>query len=468
MTASPAQPPSTPAPARPGPAAASDRRTDGASQAADGFAILLAGLAPAQPTSAPAPHHDGDTDAQGPPDAGATAPVAGLAPVSDQGAAPAALTPAGPVGLPAAVAGPLPATPALAPADPADTPAAVADPLIATPTLASSAGEVVPQPQAGGANAAGGLRAPQGSLPEGAAPAGVPPAVTSSPDPVLAPELASAAPPAAGVIDPRRLQAAIRTPDQTDGTALAAPSSAKPPAAAPAPPPANPAVAPDSSPGPDARSSPAPKPDASAVAASGLRAAASPASAVRPAAPPTPDGPAATDARIELPADLNPATSIRPGGAPSQPIAAAQQSAPPPPPVPVAVQLGVQIAAAAPHRIERLFVQLEPPALGRVEVRLEFSRDNRVSAVIAADRHDTLDVLQRDSGTLQRALQDAGLRLNDNGLSFSLRQDQRQQERGAGTPYPLRLDPGAEATPASGEAPPVYWFGAQRVLDIRI
>ena len=139
--------------------------------------------------------------------------------------------------------------------------------------------------------------------------------------------------------------------------------------------------------------------------------------------------------------------------------------------MPVAVQLGVQIAAAVPHRIERLFVQLEPPALGRVEVRLEFSRDNRVSAVIAADRHDTLDVLQRDSGALQRALQDAGLRLNDNGLSFSLRQDQRQQERGAGMPYPLRLDPGAgpaEATPPSGEVQPVYWFGAQRVLDIRI
>ena len=155
----------------------------------------------------------------------------------------------------------------------------------------------------------------------------------------------------------------------------------------------------------------------------------------------------------------------------AQPAATSQPAASPAPPVPVAVQLGVQIAAAVPHRIERLFVQLEPPALGRVEVRLEFSRDNRVSAVIAADRHDALDVLRRDSGALQRALEDAGLRLNDNGLTFSLRQDQRQQERGAGTPYPLRLEPGAGpagATPASGEVPPVYWFGAQRVLDIRI
>ncbi|HEY9452317.1 MAG TPA: flagellar hook-length control protein FliK, partial [Bradyrhizobium sp.] len=34
---------------------------------------------------------------------------------------------------------------------------------------------------------------------------------------------------------------------------------------------------------------------------------------------------------------------------------------------------------------------------------------------------DTLDLLQRDSATLQRALQDAGLKTSDNGLQFSLR-----------------------------------------------
>jgi flagellar hook-length control protein FliK len=87
-------------------------------------------------------------------------------------------------------------------------------------------------------------------------------------------------------------------------------------------------------------------------------------------------------------------------------------------------QIAIQIAAALPHRIERLFVQLEPPALGRVEVRLEFSRDNRVTALIATDRHDTLDLLQRDSRGLERTLQDAGVRLGDGGLSFSLRQEQ--------------------------------------------
>jgi hypothetical protein len=39
-----------------------------------------------------------------------------------------------------------------------------------------------------------------------------------------------------------------------------------------------------------------------------------------------------------------------------------------------------------------------------------------------ADRADTLDLLKRDAGDLQRALQQAGLKTSDNALEFSLRQ----------------------------------------------
>ena len=136
-----------------------------------------------------------------------------------------------------------------------------------------------------------------------------------------------------------------------------------------------------------------------------------------------------------------------------------------PSPPPPAVQLGLQIAAAAPHRVERMVVQLDPPDLGRVEVRLAFGHDNHVSAQIAADRPETLAVLQRDSHALERGLQHAGLQLDNKGLNFSLRQEQRQQ--GAATPP--RFDP---ASPGSerdwSEAQPVRWFAAERVLDLRI
>ncbi len=112
-----------------------------------------------------------------------------------------------------------------------------------------------------------------------------------------------------------------------------------------------------------------------------------------------------------------------------------------------------------------MVVQLDPADLGRVEVRLAFGHDNHVSAQIAADRPETLAVLQRDSHALERGLQHAGLQLDNKGLNFSLRQEQRQQ--GAATPP--RFDP---ASPGSerdwSEAQPVCWFAAERVLDLRI
>jgi flagellar hook-length control protein FliK len=131
----------------------------------------------------------------------------------------------------------------------------------------------------------------------------------------------------------------------------------------------------------------------------------------------------------------------------------------------------MQIVQAASRRIERLVVQLEPAALGRVEVRLDFSRDNRVSALIAAERPETLDLLQRDSRALERGLQDAGLELEREGLSFSLRQEQRHHERGAGS-HPAMTDPEPPAAPAitGNAAPPAAsrWLDAERILDIRI
>jgi hypothetical protein len=118
------------------------------------------------------------------------------------------------------------------------------------------------------------------------------------------------------------------------------------------------------------------------------------------------------------------------------------RSSPPPP----AVQLGLQIAAAAPHRVDRMVVQLDPPDLGRVEVRLAFGHD---------------------SHALERGLQHAGLQLDNKGLNFSLRQEQRQQ--GSAPPTPPRFDPASTGSERDwSEAQPLRWFAAERVLDLRI
>ena len=53
-----------------------------------------------------------------------------------------------------------------------------------------------------------------------------------------------------------------------------------------------------------------------------------------------------------------------------------------------------------------------------------------MSALITAERPETLELLQRDSRLLERSLGDSGLKLGNDGLSFALKQDQQQQQHG--------------------------------------
>ena len=91
----------------------------------------------------------------------------------------------------------------------------------------------------------------------------------------------------------------------------------------------------------------------------------------------------------------------------------------------------------------RFELRLDPPELGRVEVRMEVSRDHRVTAVIAADSPQALTELARHARDLEQMLHGAGLELSDSGLSFDLRQGGEQAQT-------------AEfGGPISGEAAPV-------------
>jgi flagellar hook-length control protein FliK len=91
--------------------------------------------------------------------------------------------------------------------------------------------------------------------------------------------------------------------------------------------------------------------------------------------------------------------------------------------------VAVAIAAKAADGNNHFDIRLDPPELGRVEVRLNVDKDGNVTTHMIADRSDTLDLLRRDSSGLERALQDAGLKTADNGLQFSLRDHSTQQQQ---------------------------------------
>jgi flagellar hook-length control protein FliK len=72
---------------------------------------------------------------------------------------------------------------------------------------------------------------------------------------------------------------------------------------------------------------------------------------------------------------------------------------------------------------KEITLKLDPPELGRVEVKMSFGKDSAVKAVLIAEKPETFMMLQRDAQLLERALQDAGLEAGENALSFELSQD---------------------------------------------
>lgn len=144
-------------------------------------------------------------------------------------------------------------------------------------------------------------------------------------------------------------------------------------------------------------------------------------------------------------------TTLTPSSAAASP-AAANPATSAPPAAPVAVPLAgiaVEIAGKALAGKNRFEIRLDPPELGRIEVRLDVSHDGQVTSSLIADRSDTLDLLRRDASGLERALQDAGLKTGDNGLQFSLRDQSTGQNQGQSpSPAATRLVVSDDALPA--------------------
>jgi flagellar hook-length control protein FliK len=69
---------------------------------------------------------------------------------------------------------------------------------------------------------------------------------------------------------------------------------------------------------------------------------------------------------------------------------------------------------------DQMTLQLNPADLGKITVKLDFGSDGKVQGTVTADNPQTLSMLQKDSRSLERALQDAGLRADPGSLQFSL------------------------------------------------
>ena len=136
-------------------------------------------------------------------------------------------------------------------------------------------------------------------------------------------------------------------------------------------------------------------------------------------------------------------------------------------------QIALQIVRSIPNGIDRLSVHLQPAELGSVDIQLNFEGAGRLSALITAERPETLELLQRDSRFLERSLGDSGLKLASDGLSFALRQDQQQQqqqqsfhEQAQARQSSFRANDAYDGTTDSEPAPSAQRVAGLRLLDI--
>lgn len=149
---------------------------------------------------------------------------------------------------------------------------------------------------------------------------------------------------------------------------------------------------------------------------------------------------------------------------------AAQRPARPAQTAPATAQIAVHIVRAVADGVSRFSVQLQPAELGRVEVKMEVSRDGAVRALVMADRQETVDQLQRDSRALERALQEAGLKADSQNLQFSLRGGQNGRDLSENRTS-IGNSGDADLTEVPEPALAAHWSnvaGSTGALDIRV
>ena len=71
-------------------------------------------------------------------------------------------------------------------------------------------------------------------------------------------------------------------------------------------------------------------------------------------------------------------------------------------------------------------LRLEPGQLGKVQIKFDFT-DGKTNIAVIADRPETLDLLQKDTKSIQKILTDNGIQNDSSSMSFNLRDQQQQQ-----------------------------------------
>jgi flagellar hook-length control protein FliK len=118
--------------------------------------------------------------------------------------------------------------------------------------------------------------------------------------------------------------------------------------------------------------------------------------------------------------------------------------------------LAVEITRQAMNGKTQFDIRLDPPELGRLNVRLEMDASGQTRTHMVVERSETLDMLTTDARSLERALQQAGLKAEPGSVSFELAQDAADGfSQGQNSPGTDDEAGTSGSDTASGEADPI-------------
>lgn len=96
----------------------------------------------------------------------------------------------------------------------------------------------------------------------------------------------------------------------------------------------------------------------------------------------------------------------------------------------IAEQVAVQMQKSVAAGKDRFTIKLEPPELGRVDIRMDIGSDNRIHLTVVASNADALEALQNNARRLEAALAQSGFDADAEQFQFSHRGEKHGNQQG--------------------------------------
>ena len=133
-------------------------------------------------------------------------------------------------------------------------------------------------------------------------------------------------------------------------------------------------------------------------------------------------------------------------------------------------QITVAINKNVVKGLNNFSIRLHPAELGQVDIKLEFAADGKMHAAMMVESEKTLTMLQRDQTSLEKALQDAGIKLSNKEMNFSLMKQNQENNANkfAGMTGSPQIDGEIDELTEIGSMQDIRMAYSNQTLDISV